>query len=55
MRDLFYRLDHAESPIDILTFSKACKSRQDQHFCRIYVKLIERLKRQNPATELNAH
>lgn len=50
MRDLFYRLNHAGIPVDISTFSKACKSRQDQHFCRIYVELIEQLKRQNPAT-----
>lgn len=50
MRDLFYRLNHAGIPVDISTFSKACKSRQDQHFCRIYVELIERLKRRNPAT-----
>lgn len=50
MRDLFYRLNHSGIPVDISTFSKACKSRQDQHFCRIYVELIERLKRQNPAT-----
>lgn len=32
MRDLFYRLNKAGIPIDISTFSKACKTRQDQHF-----------------------
>jgi len=48
MRDLFYRLKHSGIKIDISTFSKACKSRQDQKFCRIYVELIERLKHQNP-------
>lgn len=50
MRDLFYRLNHAGISVDISTFSKACKSRQDQHFCRIYIELIERLKRKHSAT-----
>lgn len=50
MRDLFYRLNHAGIKIDISTFSKACKTRQEKHFCRIYVELIEQLKRQHPAT-----
>ncbi|MBV8886540.1 MAG: hypothetical protein JO235_21445 [Chroococcidiopsidaceae cyanobacterium CP_BM_RX_35] len=50
MRDLFYRLNHAGTGVDISTFSKACKSRQDMQFCRIYVKLIEQLKRQHPVT-----
>ncbi len=52
MRDLFYRLNHSGIPVDISTFSKACKSQQDQHFCRIYVELMERLKRKNQATAL---
>jgi putative transposase len=52
MRDLFYRLNHAGISVDMSTFSKACKSRQDQLFCRIYVKLIEQLKRKNPVTAL---
>ncbi len=52
MRDLFYRLNHAGISVDMSTFSKACKSRQDQLFCRIYVKLMEQLKRKNPATAL---
>jgi putative transposase len=52
MRDLFYRLNHAGISVDISTFSKASKSRQDQNFCRLYITLIERLKRQNPATAL---
>jgi len=50
MRDLFYRLNHAGIAVDISTFSKACKSREDTQFCRIYVKLIEQLKRQKPVT-----
>ena len=50
MRDLFYKLNHAGISVDLSTFSKACKTRQDQHFCRIYVELVKRLKRQNPAT-----
>jgi putative transposase len=49
MRGLFYRLNHTGIPVDISTFSKACKDRSDQHFCRIYVELIQQLKRQNPA------
>lgn len=49
MRDLFYRLNHAGISVDISTFSKACKNRQDQHFCRIYTQLIEQVKRQKSA------
>ena len=49
MRDLFYRLNHAGISVDMSTFSKACKTRKDQPFCRIYVELIHQLKRQNPA------
>lgn len=50
MRDLFYQLNHTGIPVDISTFSKACKTRQDQQFCRIYIELIGQLKRWNPAT-----
>lgn len=50
MRDLFYRLNHSGIEVDISTFSKACKTRQGEKFCRIYVELLERLKRQHPAT-----
>ncbi|MGE5660287.1 MAG: transposase [Actinomycetota bacterium] len=32
------------------TFSKACKTREDQYFCRIYARLIEQMRRQEPAT-----
>jgi putative transposase len=49
MRELFYRLNHSGISVDISTFSKACKTRSDQHFCRIYAELIQQLKRQNPA------
>jgi len=49
MRDLFYRLNHSGIPVDISTFSKACKNRKDRHFCRIYTQLVERAKRQQPA------
>lgn len=49
MRDLFYRLNHSGIPVDISTFSKACKNREDQQFCRIYAQLIEQVKRQKPA------
>lgn len=50
MRDLFYRLNHTGVEVDISTFSKACKTRQGESFCRIYVELLERLKRQRPKT-----
>jgi putative transposase len=50
MRDLFYRLNHAGIKVDISTFSKACKNRQGENFCRIYVELLEQLKRRHPAT-----
>lgn len=50
MRDLFYRLNHSGIDVDISTFSKACKNRQGETFCRFYVKLMNDLKRKNPAT-----
>ena len=50
MRDLFYRLNHAGIEVDMSTFSKACKTRQGEIFCRFYVELIAQLKRQNPAS-----
>lgn len=50
MRDLFYRLNHTGIEVDISTFSKACKTRQGENFCRIYVELLEQLKRRHPTT-----
>jgi putative transposase len=50
MRDLFYRLNRGGVTVDISTFSKACKTRQGEHFSRIYAELIAQLKRQHPAT-----
>lgn len=50
MRDLFYRLNHSEIEVDMSTFSKACKTRQEETFCRFYVELMNQLKRQNPAS-----
>lgn len=50
MRDLFYRLNHSGIEVDISTFSKACKNRQGETFCRFYVELMNELKRKNPAT-----
>jgi putative transposase len=44
MRDLFYRLEHSGIEVDISTFSKACKTRQGENFCRFYVDLLNRLK-----------
>jgi len=49
MRDLFYHLNHSGISVDISSFSKACKTRQDQYFCRIYIDLIQKLRRKNPA------
>ncbi|MGE5658414.1 MAG: IS4 family transposase, partial [Actinomycetota bacterium] len=49
MRDLCYRLNHAGISVSISTFYKACKTREDQYFCRMYVQLIEQVKRQKPA------
>jgi putative transposase len=48
MRDLFYRLNRTGVEVDISTFSKACKTRTDGHFCRIYAQLIEQVKRKKP-------
>jgi putative transposase len=50
MRDLFYRLNRTGIEVDISTFSKACKTRQGENFCRIYVKLLEQLKQRHPST-----
>lgn len=50
MRDLFYRLNHSGVEVDISTFSKACKARHGETFCRIYAELINQLKRRHPAT-----
>jgi len=43
MRDLFYRLNHTGIQVDISTFSKACKSREDHKFYRIYWSFIEEM------------
>lgn len=48
MRDLFYRLNRTGVEVDISTFSKACKTRTDGHFCRIYAQLIGQVKRKQP-------
>ncbi|NJO71594.1 MAG: transposase [Oscillatoriales cyanobacterium RM1_1_9] len=50
MRDLFYRLNHSGIEVDISTFSKACKTRQGETFCRFYVELMTQLKRRNPTS-----
>lgn len=50
MRDLFYRLNHAGIKVDMSTFSKACKIRQGETFCRFYMELMAQLKRQRPAS-----
>ncbi|HBR00819.1 MAG TPA: hypothetical protein DD761_20290, partial [Cyanobacteria bacterium UBA11691] len=47
MRDLFYRLNHTGIKVDISTFSKACKSREDHKLYRIYNQLLHQLKKKN--------
>jgi putative transposase len=51
MRDVFYRLNKTGISVDISTFSKACKQRADQQFCRVYVELINQLKRRHVSSE----
>jgi putative transposase len=48
MRDLFYRLEHSGIKVDISTFSKACKTRQGENFCRFYIQLLKQLKQRCP-------
>lgn len=43
MRDLFFRLNHSEIPVDISTFSKACKQRGYQVFNHLLVELLTAL------------
>jgi len=50
MRDLFYRLNHSGIEVDMSPFSKACKIRQGETFCRFYVELMSQLKRRKPAS-----
>jgi len=52
MRDLFYRLNHTGIQVDISTFSKACKSREDHKFYRIYNQLLNQLKKKNKVEAL---
>ena len=50
MRDLLYRLNYAGVSVDISTLFKVCKNRQNQHFCRVYIQLVERLKQRKAVT-----
>ena len=52
MRELFYRLNHTGIKVDISTFSKACKSREDHQFYRIYNQLLHQLKKKNKVEAL---
>lgn len=52
MRALFYRLNHTGIQVDISTFSKACKLREDHKFYRIYNQLIDQLKKKNKVESL---
>jgi len=47
MRDLFFKLNHTGISVDISTFSKACKNRDNHRFCRIYTQLIRTLKQRH--------
>ncbi|WP_407682272.1 transposase [Pseudocalidococcus azoricus] len=52
MRALFYRLNKSGIEVDISTFSKANKTRDDGLFRRIYAQLIQRVRRKNPDSTL---
>ncbi len=53
MRDLFYRLNYTGIKVDISAFSKACKHRIEQTFCRIYINLVNRPKQHNKDDNLH--
>ncbi|BAC88813.1 IS4-like element ISGvi3 family transposase [Gloeobacter violaceus] len=53
MRDLFKRVNHTGIPVDISTFSKACKSRSLQIFEQLYQALLVRVRRELPAKKLH--
>ncbi|MBP0023333.1 MAG: IS4 family transposase, partial [Roseofilum sp. SID2] len=53
MRSLFYRFNHTGIEIDISTFSKACKSREDTCFYRVYYQLIQKIKKKRPVEAMN--
>lgn len=52
MRALFYRLNKSGIKVDISTFSKANKIRENNLFQRIYAQLIQRIKRKNAISKL---
>lgn len=52
MRALFYRLNKSGIKVDISTFSKANKTRDDGLFRRIYAQLMQQVKRKNPDSKL---
>jgi len=47
MRDLFYKLNNSGVHLHISTFSKACKSRRENYFYRIYYHLVNQLTQKN--------
>ncbi len=49
MRSLFYRLNKTGIKVDISTFSKACKTRLENHLIRLYSQLVAQIKCKNPA------
>jgi putative transposase len=52
MRALFYRLNKSGIKVDISTFSKANKTRDDGLFRRIYAQLMQQVRRKNPDSKL---
>ncbi|BAC88702.1 IS4-like element ISGvi4 family transposase [Gloeobacter violaceus] len=53
MQDLFKRLNRTGIPVDISTFSKACKSRSLQMFEQLYRDLLARVRRELPVKQLH--
>lgn len=54
MQDLFKRLNNTGVPVDISSFSKACKSRNPQVFAQLYEHLLTQLRRSLPENHLFA-
>ncbi len=52
MRALFYRLNKSGIQVDIFTFSKANKVREDGVFRRIYAQLMQKVKQKNSSSAL---
>ena len=53
MRNLFDQLNHTDIKVNTSTFSKACKYRTEQTFCRVYMNLVNRLKQTRKDDDLH--